>query len=267
MVRKMRSSFVSWASVCGGLIVLDIVTGWDGWSLFPTALWGGFGLFPQYLKLWTAGYSWRDVLHRPVAPDAAEARLAAKTPPIELPPATPEEFAGQMAAIDQIRGDRRAILRLLERLPQSERKMLPDVEATLDALLHRAESLARMLATMTGGVDEAQLKRLDERIEAVGRQPESDERDRQHDLLRRQRQALTDLLARQRTIEGQVDSCVLAMQNVRFDLLRLKSAGVAAVLDDLTHATQQARALSRDVDHAIAAVGEIREVLSEKPRA
>jgi serine/threonine-protein kinase len=54
------------------------------------------------------------------------------------------------------------------------------------------------------------------------------------------------------------------MQNVRFDLLRLKSAGVAAVLDDLTNATQQARALSRDVDHAIAAAGEIREVLGEQ---
>ncbi|HEX9704122.1 MAG TPA: protein kinase [Gemmatimonadales bacterium] len=267
MVRKMRSSFVSWASICGGLIVLDFLTGWDGWSFWPTAMWGGFGIVPQYLKLWTAGYSWRDVLHRPAAPDAAEARLGAKERPIDLPPATPDEFAGQMAAIDQIRSDRRAILRILEKLPKSERKMLPDVEVTVEALLQRAEGLARMLATMTGGVDEVQLKRLDERIEANGRQPQSDERERQHDLFQRQRQALVDLLQRQKTIEGQVESCVLAMQNVRFDLLRLKSAGVAAVLDDLTQATQQARALSRDVDHAIAAVGEIREVLGEKPRA
>ena len=68
-------------------------------------------------------------------------------------------------------------------------------------------------------------------------------------------------------IEDQIESCVLAMQNVRFDLLRLRSAGVAAVLDDLTQATQQARALSRDVDHAIAAAGEIREALGDRPRA
>jgi len=60
---------------------------------------------------------------------------------------------------------------------------------------------------------------------------------------------------------------VLAMQTMRFDLLRLKSAGVAAVLGDLTHATQQARALSRDVDHAIEAAGEIREALGEAPPA
>jgi hypothetical protein len=45
-------------------------------------------------------------------------------------------------------------------------------------------------------------------------------------------------------------------------LLRLRSAGVAAVLSDLTHATQQARALSRDVDHAIAAAGEVRDLLN-----
>ena len=53
---------------------------------------------------------------------------------------------------------------------------------------------------------------------------------------------------------------MLAMQNVRFDLLRLRSAGVADALGDLTQATQQARALSRDVDAAIVAAGEIRRI-------
>ena len=52
---------------------------------------------------------------------------------------------------------------------------------------------------------------------------------------------------------------MLAVQNVRFDLLRLRSAGVTAVLDDLTSATQAARVLSDDVEAAIGAAGEIRE--------
>jgi len=120
---------------------------------------------------------------------------------------------------------------------------------------------------MSVGVDAAALARLQEKLEAIKRQPESAERERQLDLLERQRQTLTDLLTRRQLIEDQIESCVLAMQTVRFDLLRLRSAGVAAVLDDLTHATQQARALSRDVDHAIAAAGEIREALGEQPRA
>jgi len=101
----------------------------------------------------------------------------------------------------------------------------------------------------------------------VKRHEEGTERERQLSLLERNRQALSDLLSRRRNVEEQVESCVLAMQNVRFDLLRLRSAGVAAVLSDLTHATQQARALSRDVDHVIAAAGEIRDVLSAGPPA
>jgi hypothetical protein len=37
--------------------------------------------------------------------------------------------------------------------------------------------------------------------------------------------------------------------------------GIGAVGGDLTLVTQQARALSRDVDHAIAAASEVREAL------
>ena len=118
---------------------------------------------------------------------------------------------------------------------------------------------------MSAEVDQGALARLEQKIEATKRQPDGLERERQLGLLQRQRQALTDLVTRRQLVEDQIESCVLAMQNVRFDLLRLRSAGVAAVLDDLTHATQQARALSRDVDHAIAAAGEIREALGEAP--
>ena len=67
-------------------------------------------------------------------------------------------------------------------------------------------------------------------------------------------------------METQFDSCVLAIQNMRFDLLRLRSAGVAAVLDDLTMVTQQAKALNIDINAAIEAAGEIKEVLSRPPQ-
>ncbi len=263
-VRKMRAAFVSWASVCSGLMLLDMIQGGGlQWSLFVTVPWAGFGLLPQYMKLWNAGYSWRDVLQRPAAPDAAEARLGPSGPRGELPPATSGEFGSQVAAVSQARSDRKAILAILAKVPASERKLLPDVRATVDALLARGENLARTLHTLSIGVDDQALARIARKIEATKGQPDDPERDRQLNLLERQRKALDDLLKRRRAIEEQLESCGLAMQNVRFDLLRLRSAGVAAVLDDLTHATQQARALSRDVDHAIAAAGEIRDVLGE----
>ncbi|OLB05073.1 MAG: hypothetical protein AUH06_10745 [Gemmatimonadetes bacterium 13_2_20CM_69_27] len=268
VVRKMRSSFVSWASVAGGCLLFDAATGWHGWSLFVAVPWGAFGLLPMYMKLWSAGYSWRDVLRRPAAPESAEAQLAAAgSRPLDLPAATVEEFGRLATAVQQARNDRKAILKIMERVPKSERKLLPDVIVTVDGLLKRAEDLARAAHAMSGDVDQRALARLDEKLALTKREPESAERDRQLNLLQRQRQTLADLITRRQLVEDQIESCVLAMQNVRFDLLRLRSAGVAAVLDDLTHATQQARALSRDVDHAIAAAGEIREVLGEQTGA
>jgi serine/threonine-protein kinase len=263
MVAKFRDSFVSWASVCGGLMFIDALMGGGlGWSLFPTAIWGGFGLLPQYMKLWQNGYSWRDVLNRPAAPDAQEALLGARR---ALPAPKADEFGRHVDTIRMARNDREAILKIMERVPESERKLLPDVVVTVDGLLKRAEDLARMLYGMSADVDDGALARIEVRIEAVKLHEEGTERERQLNLLERQRQALSDLLTRRKRVEEQIESCVLAMQNVRFDLLRLRSAGVAAVLSDLTNATQQARALSRDVDHAIAAAGEIRDMLSASP--
>jgi len=266
MVVKFRDSFVSWASVCGGLMFIDLIMGNGlGWSLFPTAIWGGFGLLPQYMKLWQNGYSWRDVLNRPAAPDAQEALRGGGGARRALGPPKADEFGRHVDTVRLARNDREAILKIMERVPSSERKLLPDVVVTVDALLKRAEALARMLHSMSADVDDGALARIEVRIEAVRHHEEGAERERQLSLLERQRQALSDLLSRRKHVEEQIESCVLAMQNVRFDLLRLRSAGVAAVLGDLTNATQQARALSRDVDHVIEAADEIRDVLSASP--
>jgi eukaryotic-like serine/threonine-protein kinase len=266
MVAEFRDRVVTWVGICGGMLVIDLITGgginFAQWVALP---WAAFGILPRYMKLWQSGYSWRDVLHRPAALDGAEARLGLARRNANAP-ATTEEFGHQLETVRQARNDREAIMKIMERVPASERKLLPDVTATVDALLKRAEDLARMLHGMSADVDEGALARLDDRIEAVRRHEEGTERERQLSLLERQKQALGDLLTRRRRVEEQIESCVMAMQNVRFDLLRLRSAGVAAVLSDLTHATQQARALSRDVDHAIAAAGEIDDIMREGPR-
>jgi len=270
LVTKMRNRFVNWAGIGGALVVLDLVSnhGFHGLTVAVMA-WGAFALIPQYTRLWHAGYSWRDVLNRPAAPDAAEVKLGLGAPgsgrPRVLGPPTTGEFGRQAASIQQVRSDYQAILKVVERLPKTERNLLPDVAATADALLKRAEELARTLHTLSAGVDEDALRRLEMRLAATREEPAGAERDRQLGLLERQQQALRDLLSRRHDIEEQIESCVLAMQTMRFDLLRLKSAGVNAVLGDLTQATQQARALSRDVDHAIEAAGEIRDALNGPP--
>jgi serine/threonine-protein kinase len=262
IVQRVRGQFASWAAVSLGCFGINIATGIDHpWFLFPT-FGMGIGLLRSYAQLWQAGYSWRDVLSRPPAPDAVETTMArgikgART----LPAPRQEEFGAHFASVQQVHGDRQAILKLMEKLPPSERKMLPEIQQTADALYNRALDLARTLQAMDSNFDAQGLAQIDERIAALGREPDDPERARRLNLLERQRQTIIDLQGRRSQVASHLESCVLAMQNMRFDLLRLRSAGVAAVLGDLTQATQQAKALSRDVDNAIAAAGEIREAM------
>ena len=137
----------------------------------------------------------------------------------------------------------------------------PEVQQTADGLYARATDVARTLHAMDTNLDSEGLAQIDERIAELHGEPDDAERARRLNLLQRQRQTIADLRGRRSQVASHLESCVLAMQNVRFDLLRLRSAGVAAVLGDLTQATQQAKALSRDVDNAIAAAGEIREAM------
>ena len=247
---------------------MNVATGiTEPWFLFPAIGWG-FGLASQYARLWQAGYSWRDVIYRPPARDSITAtqRVAAvggAPPPPAALSAGAEEFGKLTPQIARMRNDRAAVVRIVERLPKSERKLLPEIIPTVDALINRAAELGRTLQAMEGDVDTTALDRLDQRIAALGREVATPEQDRRLDLLQRQRQTLAQLVDRRAQVEAQFESCVLAVQNVRFDLLRLRSAGVAAVLEDLTSATQQARALSLDVEAAISAAGEIRAALGK----
>jgi len=261
IIQKVRGQFASWAAVSAGCMGINVATGLDHpWFLFP--MFGmGIGLMRNYATLWSAGYSWRDVLKRPPAPDAVETTMIGGKAPRQLPVPNVEEYGSQLPAVLQVHGDRQAILKLMSKLPASERKMLPEVQQTVDALYSRATDLARTLHAMDSNLDTGGLAAIDERIAGLSREPDDPERARRLSLLERQRQTISDLRGRRSQVAGHLESCVLAMQNVRFDLLRLRSAGVAAVLGDLTQATQQARSLSRDVDNVIAAAGEIREAM------
>jgi serine/threonine-protein kinase len=269
-VRRFRSQFATYVSVNGGLLLLNIVTGISSpWFLFVTIPWG-IGVASRYGELWSAGYSWRDVVSRPPARDALPPPPGAGRGPARLAARGPEprtdDFGRLATQIRQMRSDRAAVAKIVERLAPAERNLLPDVQPTVDALLTRAEELARTLTQMEGTVDQQTLDRLDERIRALdGTDPDNVDPDaeRRLDLLRRQREMLADLMQRRGRVEAQFESCVLAIQNVRFDLLRLRSAGVGAALGDLTSATQQARALSADVEAAIDAASEIRQALGK----
>ncbi|HET9132906.1 MAG TPA: protein kinase [Gemmatimonadales bacterium] len=259
VVRVARAEFAKFAAVVGGCFMINIATGLDGpWFLFIA---GGMsiGLFKKYSELWQAGYSWRDVLNRPDAPDAVASSPAKRIKGAKvIAPPTAEVFGPRLPRMLEIHGDRAAILSLWDRLGQADRDTVPEMIDTVESLYAKASDLGASLAALDTSLGASELARIDERIAEVSARPEGEERDRQLSLLQRQRQSCVDLVSRRDAIAERFESCALAMQNLRFDLMRLKQSGIGTVGENLTQATQAARALSRDVDNVIGAAAEVR---------
>ena len=264
IVQKVREQFARWAAVTGGTFLLNVATGLNGpWFLFVA---GGMGipLLKSYAQLWQAGYSWRDVLNRPPAPDAIEAGTPGKGGKARRSLAAPREaeYGKYYERVRQVHTDRAAILGMMQRLSPADRQMLPEVVETTDGLYSRALDMAKTLNDLDQGFSAESPDRIKARLEELSNQAQSEERDRQFRLLEQQFRSALELSGRRQAIADRLESSILALQNVRFDLIRVRSAGVGEVVGDLTQATQAARALSRDVDHLIAAAAEVKEATS-----
>lgn len=263
IVQQVRAQFATWAAVNGGLFLLNIATTQlsPPWFLFPAAAMG-IGLLRNYAKLWQAGYSWHDVLTRPPAPDSVVGGRTTngRLPAGELRAPQVSDFGEYYDRAAQVWTDRNAIVRIVDRLPPDERKMLPELQETVDGLARRSNELGRTLHLMAGDAEPANLASIEAQLAAL---TASDEQEavRQRSLLERQRKTMAELVDRKRQVEAQFENCRLAMQNLRLDVLKLKSANLQEVLGDLTTATRQAKAISRNVDAAIGAAGEVREAI------
>jgi serine/threonine-protein kinase len=151
----------------------------------------------------------------------------------------------------------------LARLAPAEREMIPDVGPTVDALAQRVGSLALTLHRLDSDVSGASLPALDQRLAALrtesGPTPTA-EQERRLALLERQRATIVELTERRVTLAAQLESAGLALQNLRLDLLKLRSSGLGTAMSDVVNATQEARALSRDIGHAVDAVQEVKRL-------
>ncbi len=263
IVQQTRDKFVRWAAVSAGCFAINIATGLDSpWSLFVAAAMA-FPLLSIYSKLWQSGYSWRDVLARPPAHDALESKALTKGGklPRNVPSPSPKEFGAQWAKMKNAHADRQGIYALLDRLSPDDLKMLPDVAQTVDGLYSRASDLGRTLAAMETNLSTGEVPRIEQRLQAVQSEAPGEERDRREGMLKRQVDSLKEIQRRYDEMMAHFDSCTMAVQTMRYDLLKLRTSGVSAVAGELTMATQAAKALSRDVDIAIEAAGEMREAM------
>jgi len=238
------------------------------WFLIPAAFMS-ISVLKRGGSLWADGVRWRDIFGkdarlpassvRPLdalaiagAPRDAAMRKTATLVPADVL-AGPHGASVHRAAEDQV-----AIVEAIGRLSPTDREMIPDVAPTVDSLVERVAALAQGLHRLDHDVTPETVARLDQRISAVAAEPETAEREKKLTLLRRQRATLGDLLGRRESLSAQLESASLMLQNIRLDLIALRAAGVQSSIDDVSSATQEARALSRDIGHVLEAAKQVR---------
>jgi serine/threonine-protein kinase len=241
------------------------------WFLVPAAFMS-LSVLRRGGALWAEGVRMKDVFGKDARLPGAGVRTAAGAPALGGP--SPRSLAPQRAAAlvphDVLNGphgarvlraaeDEAEIIEAIGRLSKTDRDMIPDVRPTVESLVERVAALAQGLHRLDHDVTPDTLARISDRIAVAEAEPETSDREKKLALLRRQRATLDDLLGRRDTLVSQLESTSLMLQNIRIDLIALRAAGVQSSIDDVSGATQEARALSRDIGHVLEAAKQVRE--------
>jgi serine/threonine-protein kinase len=246
----------------------------SGFTIDPMAIPFGLGVIGviasgqmslmDYLRLRRAGVSVANALGDGWKPIAA----ASDTRPLDV---KVRERLAQVAGDallssrygDTVRNavdDRLTIAEVTAKLPEADKAIIPDVEPTAEALLERVGALANGLERLDRDLPGDALPQLLARVASVEAEPETaPDRERRLSLLTRQRDSLQELADRRDTMQRQLDSASMALRALRLDIVKLRTMGVGA-LADVTSATQEARALSRDLGYVLDAVDETRRL-------
>ena len=265
-IRSFRRDLVSYVGTTTFLFGINAVTAGPDpfwWAAFP-ALGMMMGLMNKGGSLWAAGARFKDVFGgSKQLPDAGVNALQSS------PTAAPDKDAELIAEVltgprggvaKQAVADRRAIKDIVARLSKSDREMLPDVEGTSEALYHRIAELGRALHRLDSEIRPETMSEIEERIAQTEKSQGGSEQERRLRLLKRQRETLQGLLESRDKLAEQYESAGLLLQNLKLDLIRMRSSGLQSGLADVTSATQEARALSREIGYVLAAADELRDI-------
>jgi hypothetical protein len=117
----------------------------------------------------------------------------------------------------------------------------PDVVPTVNALVERVANLATTLHRLESDYDPSAASTIEARIAQSERIESSTEELREVALLRRQRVSLEHLARQRVALAHQIEQSLLALGNLRLDLLKLRASGIEAGLADVSSATQEPR--------------------------
>jgi eukaryotic-like serine/threonine-protein kinase len=184
----------------------------------------------------------------------------------QLPPLAMDDVARAAGnygdRIHRAERDRNEILALLERMPSSERQRIPDVGRSATALAERVRNLALALADIdrsaaAGGSEalEAEISTLEGAANPLD-EAGSDGRVRRLAYLKRQRRAIADVSAKRGSIAAKLDTCLVALQNIKLDLIRLNAGSQTP--QHITSLAMDALNLADSVDTALYVADEMR---------
>ena len=182
----------------------------------------------------------------------------------ELPAASVARVApAYTAKLRDAARHREDILRLIETLPKREREQVDEVPATADALYRRIELLAVDLTELDRAfsADDGDKVELEiEQLEAAANpmDPRSEERIRRLAILKRKRSSLRDLRKKRESQSARFENCVLALENMRYDVLKLKTGGQS--FQQVTQLAERAMSLAQEVDNAVYVAEEMRKL-------
>ncbi|MDB4874933.1 MAG: protein kinase [Gemmatimonadetes bacterium] len=244
-----RRRIVSYTSTSAMLFGINYATtGGHGywWCVFPM-LAMGLGVVKELGGFWADGIPLRAIIN---------GQLPAATP--TAPPGGAALAGPHGEVLRQAMTDHRHVQDMIARLSDAERAMLPDVKSTANALYERIVALATALDRPDGQVGTQRGPALDARIAQAEQQPGDGDRERRLGLLRRQRDMLAELVRSRATLLEQYESAGLLLQNLALDLLKVRSSGLDSALGGINNATQEARALSREIGYVLNAADELR---------
>jgi serine/threonine-protein kinase len=183
-------------------------------------------------------------------------------------PVRDDQLGAYLPLVQGARADREEIARLLATVPANERARIPDVTGTAIDLVNKIEMIARDLSRLEAEQGPALLQRVEAEIATLEAEANpldtsrSEARVRRLAQLRRERRAYVDAQQKLSTRRAQLESCRLALENVRLDLVRLRTGNSS--VQSVTLVAEQAMAMAREVDIAVQAANEVRDLTTAR---
>ncbi|MDB4907936.1 MAG: protein kinase [Gemmatimonadetes bacterium] len=245
-----------------GLWVINLSTSHFPWAIFPT-VGMGMGLLGHFGRLRSKGVSTAQIFrwgHPTLDPNGRV--LGPTAPPVEqVALASSSVLAGPHGAtVRRAMENRATIEEVLRSLTKDERARIPEVPVIVKRLAETVAAIATTLHQLDTDVAGSNVDTLVSRAAALKLEPQTQEIERRIQLLERQVASLADLQQRTRTLRAQLESSSIALENLKLDMLKLRSVGIDAAYGDVNSATQEARAVSRDIGYVLDAAAEVRKL-------